>query len=85
MRPTSGDAYGRSRPEVLVAVRIERRSLEGVRWLEADATQVVNDAATDKVLLQKGATEELTPLDLGKEPEVKAVVDAVGFEDLLGG
>lgn len=85
MRPAPADAYGAVKPEVLLATRLERSALQGIRWADADAPQIVNDAGTGTMLNQKGSTQELTPLDLSKEPDLQALVRAVDFEDLLGG
>lgn len=50
MRPSPADAYGTVRPEVLMTARFERPALHGIPWADVDATQVVNDATTEKVL-----------------------------------
>lgn len=84
-RPAPADSYGAIKPEILLATRLERRALQGIRWADADAPQIVNDAGTDTVLNQKGATRELSPVDVSKEPDLQAIVEAVDFEDLLGG
>ena len=84
LRPAAPDAYGAVRPEVLVTARFTRAALRGIRWSDADAAQVVNDAAAEATFVQKGATKELTPIDLSKEPDLQALVEAVDFEDLLG-
>jgi len=68
---------------VVLAARFERSRLVGVQWARADATRVVNDASTERLLIQKGATQELTPIDLAKEPQLAEVVAAVDFEELL--
>ena len=83
LRATGPDAYGKVKPEVMLAARFERISLHGIHWGTADAVQVVNDAATEKLLIQKGATKELVPIDLSAEPDLAGVVDAVDFDDLL--
>lgn len=83
VRRSAPDAYGKVRPEALLAVRIQRTALNGIRWADADAVQVLEDAATEKVVRQKGTTQELTPIDLAAQPELEALIDAVEFEDLL--
>ncbi|MGY2703331.1 DUF4236 domain-containing protein [Nocardioides sp. HB32] len=83
LRATGPDAYGKVKPEVMLAARFERISLHGIQWGTADAVQVVNDAATEKLLAQKGASKELVSIELKTEPELADVVDAVDFEELL--
>jgi hypothetical protein len=83
MRATSPDAYGEVRSEVVLAARFERSGLNGIQWEKADATQVVNDASSERILIQKGATQELTPVDLTKESQLAEVVGVVDFDELI--
>jgi hypothetical protein len=83
LRAASPDAYGTVRPEAVLAARFERSWLAGIQWAQADATQVVNDASTERILIQKGATRELTPIDLGKEAQLGEVVNAIDFDELI--
>ena len=82
MRATSPDAYGRVGFEVLLAARFEKTRLNGIRWTEADATRIVNDASSERILVQKGAARELAPIDLTTEPQLAEVVRAGGFRGL---
>jgi hypothetical protein len=82
LRATPPDAYGKVHPEVVLAARFERSRLDGIHWAQADAAQVVNDASTERILIQKGATKELTPVDLAQEIAIAEVVSAVDFEGL---
>ncbi len=83
LRPTSPDAYGKVRPEAVLAARFERSRLSGIRWAQADASRVVNDASTERILIRKGAAHELTPIDVTHERELAEVISAVDFEDLV--
>lgn len=83
LRATGPDAYGKVRPEVVLAARFERERLVGIHWSQADATQVMNDASSERIFIQKGSAQELAVIDLAKEPELAAVVKAVDFEDLI--
>lgn len=83
VRRSAPDSYGKVRPEALLAVRIQRSALNGIRWADADAVQVLEDAATEKVVNQKGTIQELRPIDVAGEPELEALVGAVEFEDML--
>ena len=82
VRAAHPDAYGKVRPEVVLAARFERAGLAGILWSQADAAQVVNDASTECIFIQKGASQELMPVDLSSEPQLSDVVNAVDFEEL---
>lgn len=83
LRVSAPDAYGKVTPEVLATARCERSSLEGVRWDVANAAQVINDCCTERRLLQKGTTGVMQPLDLGGEPDLRALLERVEIEDML--
>lgn len=83
VRATSPDAYGKVLAEVVLAARFERAALTGILWSQANAVQVVNDASTERIFIQKGAAQELLPVDLSKEPQLAEVVGAVDFEELI--
>jgi hypothetical protein len=76
------DAYGRPRVSCLLAARFDRQALAGVHWESADAVQIVNDIAAEKVLSQKGRTKELSPLDLTGEPAIAKLIGAVDVAEL---
>jgi hypothetical protein len=82
LRNDGRDPYGRPNMPCLVAVSITRRALQGVRWHEADAIDILNAATHDQLLLQKGRSKELSPLDLTNEPEIAALINAVDLDDL---
>jgi hypothetical protein len=82
VRRSRADSYGRSRPEALVAARVERRGLDGIRWSEADAAMVLQDASSELVMVLAGRSRALQPIDLTQHQEVGAVLDAVDLEDL---
>lgn len=82
VRSTSPDAVGGRKPEVILAGRFERSRLSQVAWSSEDALQVVNNTISERILVQKGVTKQLIPIDLAKEPELGALVDAIDFEDL---
>lgn len=82
IRCSSPDAYGRVRPEVLMAGRCQREALLGVQWKDADATRIFNDCLTDRVALQRGATNALQPVPLDNEPALQALIAAVDLAEL---
>ncbi len=77
------DAFGAARIGVLLAARFERSALAAVRWDDADANAVLHDAATEVVSNPKRTTHELQPLDLDREPAIRALVESVEVDDLL--
>lgn len=82
LRNDGRDPYGRPNMPCLAAVSVTRRALEGVRWHDADAVDILNAAAHEKLITQKGRSKELSPLDLTDEPEITALIDAVDLEEL---
>jgi hypothetical protein len=83
LRATPPDSYGSVHPEAVLAARFERARLDGIRWAQASASQVVGDVSTERIMVQKGATQELIPIDLTKEGQIAGVVAAVDFEELV--
>jgi hypothetical protein len=57
--------------------------LHGIQWANADPTQIVKDAGSERIFLQKGASQELIPTDLMRAPELAAVIEAVDYESPL--
>ena len=53
-----------------------------MQWDQVSASQVVDEVSTEQILVQKGATRQLMPIDLAKEPELAEMVGAIEFEDL---
>jgi hypothetical protein len=82
IRAGATDAYGKSAPEVLSVARCTRDALSGVLWDQVTAVQVINDVCTDKILIQKGVTGALHPIPLSKEPDLRALLDAVEMDEL---
>lgn len=81
VRRTPADAYGDREPEALMAARFTRETLEGVRWEEADAMQVLTDASTEYVLEQKGLAREIQALDTDDHPDIAAAVRVIDLDD----
>lgn len=82
LRSSGRDAYGRPRIDVILAVRFDRKALDGVQWARADAADVVRDAGTEHALNVKGQAKKLQPIDLTKEPELAALLEHVDVDDL---
>jgi hypothetical protein len=76
------DAFGNRAPEVMLGVQLDKSTLARVRWSDADASQVVEDAGNELVINRKGRTPVLQPVDLTAEPGLRDVVTAVDLSDL---
>jgi len=83
IRLSENDAYGRCRPECLLAGRLARRAFDGVQWTTADAVRIVTDTSIDLLARGVGQAKELAPLDLSKQPELATLLDAVDLDDLV--
>jgi hypothetical protein len=82
LRNDGRDVYGRLVLPCLAAVSVDRMALRGVRWNDADAIDIINAVAREKLLKQSGRSKELVPVDLAGEPEIAALVNIVDFEEL---
>jgi hypothetical protein len=85
LRNDGRDVYGRPAVPCLAAVSITRQALQGIHWHEADAIAIVNAAAHESLIVQKGRSKELSPIDLANEPDIAALVRAVDIEELTAG
>jgi hypothetical protein len=82
LRNDGRDVYGQPVMPCLAAVTITRGALHAVRWNDADAIDILDAAAREKLINQRGRSKELAPLDLTAESDIAALVRAVDFEDL---
>lgn len=82
IRSAGVDAYGKPRTEAVLGAQFTRDALRGVAWSTVDATRVVNDTSTDLTARFIGASKAFAPLDLEKEREIAAVLDAVDASGL---
>ena len=64
LRNTPADAYGRIRPEAILAARVARMVLKGVQWTKADALTILNEISSELVTRTAGPSKALAPLDL---------------------
>lgn len=85
LRNDGRDVYGQPLMPCLAAVNVTRQALQGVRWDDAQAAEILNAVAREVLLNQKGRSKELAPIDLAAEPEIVALVKAVDLEDLAAG
>lgn len=77
VRRGTPDVYGSPRMEALLAASYERSNLDRVQWADSLPSDIVQEAAEERVWNLKGRPPTLQPLDLDDEPDLKAFVDAL--------
>jgi hypothetical protein len=77
LRNTPADAYGKVRPEAILATRIARPALNGVQWTKADALTILDQTSSELVTRIAGPSKTFAPLDLKTEPEIARLIDVV--------
>lgn len=77
VRRTEPDVYGNEQMEALLAGTYARSNLERVDWKDAEAPQIVEQAADSLMWDLRGRPPELKPLSLDKEPELKRFIDVL--------
>jgi hypothetical protein len=82
VRHEGPDSYGRPRVSCLLAAKLDRRALNGVRWETADAAAIVNDTSTERLLYPRARTGELLPLNLETEPALADLINTVDLAEL---
>ncbi|MEU8299749.1 DUF4236 domain-containing protein [Micromonospora sp. NPDC048909] len=83
LRHDGVDSYGQPRVSCLLAVKLDRQPLHGVRWETADALAIINDTNSELLLDPRPRTGELQPLNLAAEPALAELISAVDLADLL--
>ncbi|OKI64362.1 DUF4236 domain-containing protein [Micromonospora sp. CB01531] len=82
LRHDGPDSYGRPRVSCLLATKIDRSALDGVRWDTADAAAIVNDTTSELLLNPRARTGELLPLNLATEPALAELINTVDLAEL---
>jgi hypothetical protein len=77
LRNTPADAYGRIRPEAILAARVARAALNGVQWTKADALTILNEISSELVTRITGPSKAFAPLDLKTEPDIARLIGDV--------
>jgi hypothetical protein len=54
LRNTPAHAYGKIRPEAILATRVARAALNGVQWTQADAPIILNEISSELVTRTAG-------------------------------
>ncbi|MDM7853664.1 type II toxin-antitoxin system Phd/YefM family antitoxin [Cellulomonas alba] len=63
-------------------MRLDRELLRQVRWDVARAAQIIEDAGRDVVLSLAPRTSALQPIDLAREPDLRALLEAIDLSYL---
>jgi hypothetical protein len=69
LRNTPADAYGKIRPEAILAARVARAALNGVQWAQTDAPTILNEISSELVTRIAWPSKALAPLDLKRSPK----------------
>jgi hypothetical protein len=77
LRNTPADAYGKIRPEAILAARVGRAALNGVQWTKADALTVLNEISSELLTRIAGPSKAFAPLDLKTELDLARLIDDV--------
>jgi hypothetical protein len=77
MRNTPADAYGKVRPEAILATQIARPALNGVHWTKTDALTILNEISSELITRTAGPSKAFGPLDLKTEPEIAGLIHLV--------
>jgi hypothetical protein len=73
LRNDGRDLYGQPVMPCLAAVNVAREALLGVRWNDADAVDILNAVAREKLINQKGRSKELrSPRSASRNESVAA-------------
>jgi hypothetical protein len=62
LRGTPADAYGKVRPEAILAAQIHRAALNGVQWTKADALSILNEISSELLTRTAGSSKSFAPL-----------------------
>jgi hypothetical protein len=81
LRNTPADAYGKTRFEAILAARVARAALNGVRWTKTDALTILNEISSELVTRISGPSKAFAPLDLKKEPELARLINDITFSN----
>lgn len=82
LRAEGSDVYGAPQAVPLMATRLTRRGLAGVRWDSCSAWDVIAQVGSTTLVKPKGVARELGPLDLSRQPDLKQLVEAIDLHEL---
>ena len=82
LRDDGKDSYGRPRISCLLATKLHRSALNGVRWKTADAAAIITDTSAELLLNAQARTGDLLPLNLAHEPALAQLINPVDLDEL---
>ena len=80
VRLTPADGHGVRQTKCLLAGVFARVTLRDVRWHLASSDQILRGTATG-LCMRLTASQELRPLDLSREPDLAALIEAIVYGD----
>lgn len=83
IRASAPDVYGNRCPEVIAASLFHRRSFNGVDWKASNAMDIFNQCGDDQILKQNPRTNELVPLNLDNEHDIRKILKGINMSELL--
>lgn len=83
IRASDPDIYGNRLPEAVAASRFERNSFDRVQWGNVNAIDVFNQCGDNRMLKQKPRTNELIPIDLDEEDDIREILERIDMSELL--
>ncbi|HEX6498052.1 MAG TPA: DUF4236 domain-containing protein [Micromonosporaceae bacterium] len=83
LRNDGHDAYGKPHVSCLLAATFHRTALAGIQWQSADAVEIVNTVATERVWNQYRGNGRFEPINLTREPDLAALIQAVDLDELV--
>ncbi len=73
---------GAAERECLLAAHVTAAAMARIDWREVGAGTALAEVSDEVVANLRGRTQEFGAVDLGHEPELKAIVDAIDLDDL---
>lgn len=83
LRSAGPDSYGNPRVECILAAHFFRKAFDGIRWDAAEASDVVNDTASELLIKERGAAKEFDSIDLSNESELATLIEQVDVSELV--
>jgi hypothetical protein len=82
LRAEGTDVYGSPRAVPLMATRLTRTGLAGVRWDSCSAWDVIAQVGSNTLVNPKGVARELAALNLSRQPDLQELVEAIDLHEL---
>src|SRR5699024_8584313 len=82
LRDDGPDVYGQGRASAVLATKLSRQALQGIRWQHVSAWEVIDQVGQDTQLNTWGRARSIRPLDLTGQPQLADLIDAIDLDDL---